>query len=567
MTLNLTSQPGGVTSVASGSTWFIGWNFAVGGVANTGFANLSGIAGTVEFDNGATQSIAPALTIASTGSLEVGSSATLNMASVSNSGSLIAGIDCCGGGIVTMTSLTNNAGGFVDLELGSTLTVSGNVTNNASGLDGIYTGFFGSPGNKVNITGTLTNSGIFQLLGSGDQATIGSLTNNSGGFVDVESGSTLTNNGAFDNSGNLYTNATALGGGNTLTFTGTVTNQSSGQFVLYGASDKATMAGLGNSGYVDVEGGSTFQVNGNATNSGNLYTSFNGTGGNIFNVTGTFTNTNFVGLESTDTATIGGAVNNSGSFQMTGGSNATFTSALTNTGTLDLENASTLHINGTADNFGTFSTSANGGTGGNTVTVAGLLTNEAGAQVTVNGPSDHLTASGGMVNKGTVTVSNGSIIDPPYFDNLGTLNIDGTSTFVVGTGSTAGTGFIQLPNGTYGEMINSATAFGVVDVAGSAVLDGTLDIMLQTGYNPAIGTSFTFLLTNPGQLSGAYATILNQIFNGGTEKWMLSYNYGAGYAQLTAASNNSPVPEPGTFLMLGSALIGVAYTTRRRFKK
>jgi hypothetical protein len=348
---------------------------------------------------------------------------------------------------------------------------------------------------------------------------------------------------------------------------GSLTND--GSFVVNGSNGLATMTGLTNNagGFIDVDKGATMTVNGNVTNSGQIYTAFNGNGGNTFNVTGTLTNTNFIGLESTDTATIGGNVSNSGSFQMTGGSNATFTSALTNTGTLDLENASTLHINGTADNFGTFSKSANGGTGGNTVSVAGLLINEAGAHLNVNGPSDTLKAPGGMVNKGTVTVTNGSTIDPPYFNNLGTLSIDGTSTFVLGTGVTSGTGFIQLPNGTYGEMINSATAFGQIDVAGSAVLDGTLDIMLLPGYNPTVGTSFTFLLTNPGQLSGAYATILNQIFNGGTEKWLVSYNYGSGYAQLTATANNNPTPERGTFLMLGSGLIGVAYTARRRFKK
>jgi PEP-CTERM motif len=536
--LLLTNQLGGITDAVAGSTFDLYGTFTdVVGSAN-GFANLNSIEGTVNLfgQNFTDTPGSGTLTISSTGALAANSGTTLKIAgNVDNSG-----------------TLSTDPGGNI-------LTITGSVTNNASGLFQLN-----GPGDTAT-TGAVTNAGNIGV-NNGSMLTINTSMGNSG-TIDLENGSTLQVNGGANNSGNLYTSFYGGSGGNTLTFTGTVANQASGQFVLDGPSDKATMAGLGNSGYVDVEGGSTFQVNGNATNSGNIYTSYNGTGGNTFNVTGTFTNTNFVGLESTDTATIGGAVNNSGSFQMTGGSNATFTSALTNTGTLDLENASTLHVNGTADNFGTLSTSANGGTGGNTVTVAGLLTNEAGAQVNVNGPGDHLTASGGMVNKGTVTVSNGSTIDPPYLNNLGTLNIDGTSTFVVGTGNTAGTGFIQLPNGTYGEMINSATAFGVVDVSGSAILDGTLDIMLQTGYNPAIGTSFTFLLTNPGQLSGTYANILGLIFNGGTEKWLISYNYGAGYAQLTAASNNSPVPEPGTFLMLGSALIGVAYSARRRFKK
>ena len=385
-TLNLTGQPLGVTNVLAGASWTIGGNFEVGGVANTGFANLSSVSGSVTFANGASQTIG--------------------------------------------NSLTNNAGGFVDVENGSTLSVNGNVTN-----------------------------------------------------------------------------------------------------------------------------------------AGQIYTSFSGPGGNTFNVTGTLNNTNFIGMENTDHATIGGAVTNSGSFQLTGGAAATFTSTLMNTGTVDLENASTLKITGTADNFGTLSTSANLGTGGNTVTVSGLLTNEASGNVTLNGPTDVLTASAGLVNKGLVTVKNGSTIDPPFVNNLGTINIDGTSTFVVGTGTATGPGFIQLANGTFGEMINSATAFGVVNVAGSASLNGTLDILLNPAYNPAVGTSFTFLLLNQGQLTGSYATILNDIFNGGTEMWVVNYNNAGGFVSLTAASNIGSTPEPSTFLLLGSGLLSLSYGIRRRLKK
>ena len=117
-------------------------------------------------------------------------------------------------------------------------------------------------------------------------------------------------------------------------------------------------------------------------------------------------------------------------------------------------------------------------------------------------------------------------------------------------------------------MINSATAFGVVNVAGSASLNGTLDILLMPGYYPTVGESFTFLLTNPGQLSGTYSTVLNDIFNGGTEKWLVNYNYLAGDVQLTAVPIPPPtVPEPGTFLLLGSGLLSLAYGVRRRMMK
>ena len=48
---------------------------------------------------------------------------------------------------------------------------------------------------------------------------------------------------------------------------------------------------------------------------------------------------------------------------------------------------------------------------------------------------------------------------------------------------------------------------------------------------------------------------------------MINYNDAGGFVSLTAASNNSTVPEPGTFLLLGSGLLGMAYGVRRRWLK
>jgi hypothetical protein len=195
-----------------------------------------------------------------------------------------------------------------------------------------------------------------------------------------------------------------------------------------------------------------------------------------------------------------------------------------------------------------------------------LLTNTTGASIDVLGPNDTLHASAGLANAGNITVRNGSTIDPPFFNNIGNLNIDSTSTFVVGTGTHTGTGYIQLANGTLGEMISS-TAFGQISVAGNASLDGTLDILLQGGFNPAVGSTYDIILFSPGGLTGVFATIQNQIFNNGTEIWQITYDNTNGDVMLTAAQNTSPVPEPGTFLLLGTGLMGIAYGVRRRWTK
>ena len=95
-------------------------------------------------------------------------------------------------------------------------------------------------------------------------------------------------------------------------------------------------------------------------------------------------------------------------------------------------------------------------------------------------------------------MNNGSSIDPPFVNNLGTINIDSTSKMIVGTGTPMGLGYIQLANGTLGEMIIAPPAIGVINVNGSALLDGTLAVLLQGGYNPAVGSTYKFLFANSG---------------------------------------------------------------------
>ncbi len=198
----------------------------------------------------------------------------------------------------------------------------------------------------------------------------------------------------------------------------------------------------------------------------------------------------------------------------------------------------------------------------NTITVHGLLTNEATGQINLNGRSDLLQALGGLTNYGLINANNGSSIDPPFVNNGGTINIDSLSKMIVGTGNPAGLGYIQLANGTLGEMINSPTSYGTITVNGSALLAGTLDILLKQGFNPAVGSTFQFLLFNKGQLNGTFDTILNDYFNGGTEKWLVSYDNADGYVELTA--ENNPVPEPATLLVLIPGLLGVGYGLRRK---
>ena len=61
----------------------------------------------------------------------------------------------------------------------------------------------------------------------------------------------------------------------------------------------------------------------------------------------------------------------------------------------------------------------------------------------------------------------------------------------------------------------------VLDVLGSADLDGFLHPVLLNGFTPTIGESFTFL--DYASLTGAFSGIQNQFFNNGTERWVVTY--------------------------------------------
>ncbi len=146
--------------------------------------------------------------------------------------------------------------------------------------------------------------------------------------------------------------------------------------------------------------------------------------------------------------------------------------------------------------------------------------------------------------------------------SVGSLVNGGPLSLTNNAGMTVNDGFYQLASGTLGESID-ATGFSIIVVNGGPVLlDGTLDILLDPNFNPAIGSFYRFLLFGPGSLNGMFASIQNLYFNNGTEKWIVNYNNAGGYVELQAA----PAPEPASFLLLGSGLLSAALGLRRKFK-
>jgi autotransporter-associated beta strand protein len=173
------------------------------------------------------------------------------------------------------------------------------------------------------------------------------------------------------------------------------------------------------------------------------------------------------------------------------------------------------------------------------------------------------------VNRGVLQVD-GSITSNTFVNHggtlagTGTINGNVTNTGRISPGDAPGIltidgNYTQASNGRL--LIDIAGAnngqFSVLDVLGSADLDGFLHPMLLNGFTPTIGESFVFL--DYASLTGAFSGINNQVFNNGTERWVVTY--GPSEAVLTATKN---VPDQGsTFLLLTLGLLGLV--TSRHF--
>jgi hypothetical protein len=107
----------------------------------------------------------------------------------------------------------------------------------------------------------------------------------------------------------------------------------------------------------------------------------------------------------------------------------------------------------------------------------------------------------------------------------------------------------------------SAGDFSVLNVLGTANLNGYLNPVLLGGFVPTIGDSFIFL--NYASLTGELSRIQNEVFNNGTERWVVTYQ--PTNAVLTATKN---VPDQGsTFLLLTLGLLGLVTYRRQLIRK
>lgn len=435
------------------------------------------------------------------------------------------------------TTFTNNGG--QTRFLGNSSAADGTFINNSAFSNSAQAG----PG-VIDISGgtaanaTFINKGAifsgnsfggFVLIDSGTAAN-GTFINESGAVGGAKGGHTdifggTAGNGTFINDGA----AVSGGGGGVTEIAGHATADSavlianggtsggSGGAIFFenqstGGTSRVEVFG---NGFLDISGHDAPGVTvGSIKGDGNVFLGFR-------NLT--------VGTNNMNT-TFSGVIQDGGENGGTGGSLTKIGS-----GTLILSGAST--YSGGTRVTGDFATNSSGGV----LQVDGSITSN-----TFVGPLSELAGIGTV--GGDVTVGNQGAVSPGDAPGVLTVSKNYTQT-------QWGTLSIQIAGVSPGQ-------FSVLDVTGTANLNGYLDPVLLNGFVPTIGESFTFM--NYASVTGAFSRIENQVFDNGMEQWNVSYQ--GTDAILTVGPNT--IPDRGSsLLLLTLSLLGLVIYRRQLLRK
>ena len=492
----------------------------------TGFTNT----GTIIQDNISSQGFSNTL--------------TLTTGAITNTGTIRFDNTTSAGGRTFNGNITNQSGGIIDVDDGTTMGKSGAVYTNAGTID------IDSTLTIDNFT-SLTNSGTIDIASGStltllDGTTTTAIVN--AGTLSVESGGVLN----FNVAQTIASGATLeVKGGSDIGGTGTLTNQ--GSLIL---NDGQVTNTLVNSATITVQNGSN-TIDGTLTNSGTLLVQSNDSGGSaVLTIATGFTNTGTIiqdnissqGFSNTLTLTTG-AITNTGTIRFdntTSAGGRTFNGNITNQsgGTIDVDdgttftNASgaTLELESATSGTSALVTIANGFTNagtirldnatGNSNVAAGLTvssgtltntgtilsTNTSGDTDSINSLTGTLTSSGTItatqsltVNKSSATHVSSGIID---IAGSQTLTFSGTSTSLTNqSGGIIKTGESLSLIGTLNVFAVTFTNLGTLSPGGDDAL-GTLNItgnVAQTSTS-MLGIDITSTTTyDQMNVSGSYA--------------------------------------------------------------
>src|SRR5271157_3353427 len=496
------------------------------------------------------------------------------------------------------TQTNNNWGASTSLSAG-TMTVNGDLTN----TNNYYWGSSVTLSNtsSLNVTGNFTNTdnygdyrANFELLGSGNTATIGGTFTNDGN-LEVDTGSSVTVVGGLtnvDSLGNLTTispaGATYNLAGGTLAYTGNaVTNIGSGVGVTLNNSGGLLPDGIGSTVMFSADNGATSAFDNLNTISGALTLNTN----EIQNISGALTVNAGGGLtiENNSSMTTGGAVTlgAGSSLSIANTSSMTTGGDLNTSGAVSLNGSDTLTIGGNlvVNSGGSYIENSNDTGRATGLTSKGTFELLGGSTFTLTGPWASLTNTGELTSGNYEFEGNSKFqYNNPVINTIVTidhgvsLEISDTS-LITPDGTTDALTTLAVNNGTleleYGYALNlvggltnggnlyvgnyyaSPGTAGSLTVNGDFINNAGALVQVAGGFDYEAGGTMTTTgnFTNAAgatvEVNGGYVYAGGQLTVGGNFNNAGSMSIGGGYY-----SDNASVSVGGTFTNSGSLVLG-----------
>ncbi|MCW2275292.1 hypothetical protein GJ654_14800 [Rhodoblastus acidophilus] len=382
------------------------------------------------------------------------------------------------------------------------------------------------------LKGLAANSGSFYLYNGAAVTTAAGLTNNSYSYIGLDrsqygsggvGGTTLTLGGVLTNSGTVYVGDFGMSNSDILTATGVA---NTGTITLEGGGSSSAQALLNVAGAAGF--GSTGVLSGQVYLGGNSLVEF--ASGQITTIGGgaslTLNGTNAFIADAgalTSNSALQGLTGNSGCLYLNDGVAVATTASLTNDGSISLENYS-------------------GGTGGTTLALGGVLTNNGSLTVDARSVtnSDSVTATG-VVNNGFITLRGDESSSAQALFNVSAAAGFGITGVLSGSVYLSGTSMVEFASGQ----------ITTIEGGSSLTLNGPSAFISDAGALTS-NSALKGLATNNGNLS---------LYNGAVVTTSGGLNNTSGSSIYLDANSNyyGPVVIGGTRLTLGGVLSNTGY--------